>query len=46
MMSFSVFLSVDDGTGVINCLCWKGELLKDKDDGSKSELIILLPSET
>ncbi|XP_020567980.1 CST complex subunit STN1 isoform X1 [Oryzias latipes] len=25
---------VDDGTGVINCLCWKGELLKDKDDGT------------
>ncbi|KAF6724564.1 CST complex subunit STN1 [Oryzias melastigma] len=25
---------VDDGTGVINCLCWKSELFKDKDDGA------------
>ncbi|XP_029912409.1 CST complex subunit STN1 isoform X2 [Myripristis murdjan] len=27
---------VDDGTGVINCLCWKNELWKDQGDSGKS----------
>ncbi|XP_027872121.1 CST complex subunit STN1 [Xiphophorus couchianus] len=27
---------VDDGTGVINCLCWKSNLLKEEEDPSKS----------
>ncbi|CAJ1053032.1 CST complex subunit STN1 isoform X1 [Xyrichtys novacula] len=27
---------VDDGTGVINCLCWKKDLLKEKGDPTKS----------
>ncbi|XP_071360816.1 CST complex subunit STN1 isoform X2 [Trachinotus anak] len=27
---------VDDGTGVINCLCWKNDLLKEEDDPGKS----------
>ncbi|KAM4749930.1 CST complex subunit STN1 isoform 1-T1 [Anableps anableps] len=26
---------VDDGTGVINCLCWKSNLLKEEEDPSK-----------
>ncbi|XP_041789913.1 CST complex subunit STN1 [Chelmon rostratus] len=26
---------VDDGTGVINCLCWKNDLLKEKGDPTK-----------
>lgn len=28
---------VDDGTGVINCLCWKNDLLKEEGDPSTSE---------
>ncbi|XP_008277220.1 CST complex subunit STN1 [Stegastes partitus] len=28
---------VDDGTGVINCLCWKSDLLKENEGPSKSE---------
>ncbi|MEQ2264686.1 hypothetical protein XENORESO_016120 [Xenotaenia resolanae] len=31
----SVF-TVDDGTGVINCLCWKSNLLKEAEDPNKS----------
>ncbi|XP_020494744.1 CST complex subunit STN1 isoform X1 [Labrus bergylta] len=27
---------VDDGTGVINCLCWKNDLLKEAGDPTKS----------
>ncbi|XP_076583610.1 CST complex subunit STN1 [Chaetodon auriga] len=27
---------VDDGTGVINCLCWKNDLFKEKGDPTKS----------
>lgn len=27
---------VDDGTGVINCLCWKNDLLKEEGDPTKS----------
>ncbi|KAM9362707.1 CST complex subunit STN1 [Symphorus nematophorus] len=27
---------VDDGTGVINCLCWKSDLLKEEGDPGKS----------
>lgn len=27
---------VDDGTGVINCLCWKNEQWRDQDDAGKS----------
>ncbi|XP_041839575.1 CST complex subunit STN1 isoform X2 [Melanotaenia boesemani] len=27
---------VDDGTGVINCLCWKSDLLKKEENPSKS----------
>ncbi|KAJ8001881.1 hypothetical protein DPEC_G00174000 [Dallia pectoralis] len=27
---------VDDGTGVINCLCWKDEQCKDQSDSAKS----------
>uniref|UniRef100_A0A1A7YUI4 CST complex subunit STN1 n=1 Tax=Iconisemion striatum TaxID=60296 RepID=A0A1A7YUI4_9TELE len=27
---------VDDGTGVINCLCWKSQLLKQEEDPSKA----------
>ncbi|XP_069385464.1 CST complex subunit STN1 [Paralichthys olivaceus] len=27
---------VDDGTGVINCLCWKSGLLKEEEDPGKS----------
>lgn len=27
---------VDDGTGVINCLCWKSNLLKEAEDPSES----------
>ncbi|XP_053181476.1 CST complex subunit STN1 [Scomber japonicus] len=27
---------VDDGTGVINCLCWKNDLLKEEADPGKS----------
>lgn len=27
---------VDDGTGVINCLCWKGDLLKEEREPSDS----------
>ncbi|XP_026214605.1 CST complex subunit STN1 [Anabas testudineus] len=27
---------VDDGTGVINCLCWKNDLLKEEEDPGKS----------
>lgn len=27
--------TVDDGTGVINCLCWKNDLLKEEGDPSK-----------
>ncbi|MED6263115.1 hypothetical protein CHARACLAT_001069 [Characodon lateralis] len=27
---------VDDGTGVINCLCWKSNLLKEAEDPNKS----------
>ncbi|KAM4585016.1 CST complex subunit STN1 isoform 1-T2 [Odontesthes bonariensis] len=27
---------VDDGTGVINCLCWKSDLLKEEEEPSKS----------
>ncbi|XP_040892345.1 CST complex subunit STN1 [Toxotes jaculatrix] len=27
---------VDDGTGVINCMCWKSDLLKEKEDPGKS----------
>ncbi|XP_068582630.1 CST complex subunit STN1 isoform X3 [Cebidichthys violaceus] len=27
---------VDDGTGVINCLCWKNDLLKEEEDPTKS----------
>ncbi|KAI3353497.1 hypothetical protein L3Q82_019289 [Scortum barcoo] len=27
---------VDDGTGVINCLCWKSDLLKEEEDPTKS----------
>uniref|UniRef100_A0A3Q2DD64 CST complex subunit STN1 n=1 Tax=Cyprinodon variegatus TaxID=28743 RepID=A0A3Q2DD64_CYPVA len=26
---------VDDGTGVINCLCWKSKLLKEEEDPNK-----------
>ncbi|XP_068582632.1 CST complex subunit STN1 isoform X5 [Cebidichthys violaceus] len=26
---------VDDGTGVINCLCWKNDLLKEEEDPTK-----------
>ncbi|XP_058497630.1 CST complex subunit STN1 isoform X2 [Solea solea] len=28
---------VDDGTGVINCLCWKNDRLKEEEDPNKSE---------
>uniref|UniRef100_UPI0037E81392 CST complex subunit STN1 n=1 Tax=Semicossyphus pulcher TaxID=241346 RepID=UPI0037E81392 len=28
---------VDDGTGVINCLCWKNDLLKEEGDPTGSE---------
>lgn len=28
---------VDDGTGVINCLCWKSDLLKGQEDPGKSK---------
>ncbi|KAM6940489.1 CST complex subunit STN1 [Xenentodon cancila] len=27
---------VDDGTGVINCLCWKSDLMKEDSDASKA----------
>ncbi|XP_053273729.1 CST complex subunit STN1 isoform X1 [Pleuronectes platessa] len=27
---------VDDGTGVINCMCWKSDLLKEEQDPGKS----------
>ncbi|XP_054460426.1 CST complex subunit STN1 isoform X1 [Anoplopoma fimbria] len=27
---------VDDGTGVINCLCWKNDLLKEEENPTKS----------
>ncbi|KAK1885625.1 CST complex subunit STN1 [Dissostichus eleginoides] len=27
---------VDDGTGVINCLCWKNDLFKEEENSSKS----------
>uniref|UniRef100_A0A1A8GK52 CST complex subunit STN1 n=1 Tax=Nothobranchius korthausae TaxID=1143690 RepID=A0A1A8GK52_9TELE len=27
---------VDDGTGVINCLCWKSQLLKQEEDPNKA----------
>ncbi|XP_023147841.2 CST complex subunit STN1 isoform X2 [Amphiprion ocellaris] len=27
---------VDDGTGVINCMCWKNDLLKEREDPSKT----------
>lgn len=27
---------VDDGTGVINCMCWKNSLLKEEEDPGKS----------
>lgn len=31
---------VDDGTGVINCLCWKNDLLKEEEDPGKCEFQI------
>lgn len=34
--SHTVIVStVDDGTGVINCLCWKSNLLKEAEDPSE-----------
>lgn len=36
LVSFHMF-TVDDGTGVINCLCWKNDLLKDETDPGKCE---------
>lgn len=41
--------TVDDGTGVINCLCWKSKLLKEEEDpnkcGSKSAFKSLMCGE-
>ncbi|KAM8879922.1 CST complex subunit STN1 isoform 2-T2 [Spinachia spinachia] len=31
VMAESTQVPVDDGTGVINCLCWKNDLLKEED---------------
>lgn len=30
---------MDDGTGVINCLCWKKDLLKEQGKPSKCECV-------
>lgn len=35
-MSLLLF-TVDDGTGVINCLCWKNDVFKEEENSSKCE---------
>ncbi|KAF3851925.1 hypothetical protein F7725_005280 [Dissostichus mawsoni] len=35
-MTESTQVPVDDGTGVINCLCWKNDLFKEEENSSKS----------
>lgn len=33
---------MDDGTGVINCLCWKNDLLREEGDPTKCEFPITM----
>lgn len=37
-------LTVDDGTGVINCLCWKSDVLKEEREPSKCEFMFVSQS--
>lgn len=37
LLILSCFSTVDDGTGVINCLCWKNDLLKAHEKPSGRE---------
>lgn len=34
---FFLLYTVDDGTGVINCLCWKNDLFKEKVDSNQGK---------
>lgn len=34
---FFLLYTVDDGTGVINCLCWKNDLFKERVGSNQSK---------
>lgn len=38
----SPLFTVDDGTGVINCLCWKNDPMKEELDSGKCETVFIM----